>query len=52
MGSDVQSHLCIVGKYRFIGRVWESLRFYNLEALGQFMVKLLKMMIIRIYSDL
>lgn len=51
MGLGVPSHLCIVAEYWFIARVWESLRFYKLEALGQYIVKLLIMMIIGICSD-
>ena len=51
VGIGVPSHLCIVAEYWFIGRVWESLRFYNLEALGQYIVTLLIMMIIGICSD-
>lgn len=51
----VFSHLCVGEKYKFIGRVWEPLKFYSLEALGQFMGKLLVVMITEIckviYSD-
>lgn len=32
MGIGVPSHLCIVAEYWFIGRVWESLRFYKPES--------------------
>ena len=52
MGSGDQSHLCIVAEYWFIERVWESLRVYRLEALGQSMVMLLIMRITGICSVL